>query len=47
MAKAGYTEALGIKPAEQYPKDKIAAIDKAIADEAAAKAKAEGDAKAS
>ena len=45
-AKAGYNEALGIKPAEQYPKDKIAAIDKAIADEAAAKAKAEGDAKA-
>ncbi len=45
-AKAGYTEALGLKPAEQYPKDKIAAIDKAIADEAAAKAKAEGDAKA-
>ncbi len=44
-AKAGYTEALGIKPAEQYPKDKIAAIDKAIADEAAAKAKADGDAK--
>jgi len=45
-AKAGYTEALGLKPAEQYPKDKIAAIDKAIADEAAAKAKADADAKA-
>jgi hypothetical protein len=45
-AKAGYQEALGFKPAEQYPKDKIAAIDKALADEAAAKAKAEGEAKA-
>jgi hypothetical protein len=45
-AKAGYTEALGFKPAEQYPKDRLAAIDKALADEAAAKAKAEGDAKA-
>lgn len=45
-AKAGYNEALGVKPAEQYPKDKIAAIDKAMADEAAAKAKSEADAKA-
>lgn len=44
-AKAGYNEALGFKPAEQYPKDKIAAIDKAIADEAAAKAKADEEAK--
>lgn len=44
-AKAGYNEALGFKPAEQYPKDKIAAIDKAIADEAAAKAKADAEAK--
>jgi hypothetical protein len=44
-AKAGYNEALGVKPAEQYPKDKIAAIDKAIADDAAAKAKADADAK--
>jgi hypothetical protein len=45
-AKAGYNEALGFKPAEQYPKDRLALIDKALADEAAAKAKAEGDAKA-
>ncbi|HRD38924.1 MAG TPA: carboxypeptidase-like regulatory domain-containing protein [Bacteroidia bacterium] len=45
-AKGGYNEALTIKANEQYPKDKLAAIDKAIADEAAAKAKAEGDAKA-
>jgi len=44
-AKAGYNEALGFKPAEQYPKDKIAAIDKAIADEAAAKSKADAEAK--
>lgn len=45
-AKAGYNEALGVKPNEQYPKDKIAAIDKAVADDAAAKAKLEADAKA-
>jgi hypothetical protein len=45
-AKAAYNEALNIKPAEQYPKNQLAAIDKAIADEAAAKAKAEADAKA-
>jgi hypothetical protein len=31
-AKAGYNEALGLKPAEQYPKDKLAEIDKALAD---------------
>jgi hypothetical protein len=37
-AKAGYNEALGAKPAEQYPKDKIAEIDKAIADAASAAA---------
>lgn len=34
-AKTGYNEALGIKPAEAYPKTKIAEIDKAIADAAA------------
>jgi len=45
-AKAGYNEALGLKPNEQYPKNQLAAIDKAIADEAAAKAKAEAEAKA-
>ncbi|MBS1634271.1 MAG: carboxypeptidase regulatory-like domain-containing protein, partial [Bacteroidetes bacterium] len=45
-AKAGYNEALGVKPTEQLPKDKLAAIDKLLADEAAAKAKAEADAKA-
>lgn len=45
-AKAGYNEALGFKPTEQYPKDRLALIDKALADEAAVKAKAEGDAKA-
>ncbi len=46
VAKSGYNEALGFKPAEQYPKDKLAAIDKALADEAAAKAKTEEEAKA-
>jgi len=34
-AKAGYNEALGLKPAEKYPKDKIAEIDKILADLAA------------
>ena len=34
-AKAGYNEALGLKPAEQYPKDKLTEIDKALADAAA------------
>ncbi len=33
-AKAGYNEALGLKSGEKYPKDQLAAIDKAIADEA-------------
>jgi len=33
-AKAGYNEALTLKSAEQYPKDKLAEIDKAIADAA-------------
>ncbi len=45
-AKAGYNEALGLKPNEKYPKDQLAAIDKVLGDEAAAKAKAEADAKA-
>jgi len=44
-AKAGYNEALGIKAGEKYPKDQLALVDKAIADEAAAKAKADADAK--
>ncbi|MBS1583916.1 MAG: hypothetical protein JST66_17090, partial [Bacteroidetes bacterium] len=43
-AKAKYTEALGLKPAEKYPKDQLAAIDKAIAD-AARKAEEEKKAK--
>lgn len=33
-AKKGYTDALGFKPAETYPKAQLAAIDKAIADAA-------------
>ncbi len=41
-AKAAYNEALGLKPAEQLPKDKIASIDKLLAD-AAAKDAAEKD----
>lgn len=45
-AKTSYLEASKLKPAEKYPKDKIAAIDKAIADEIAAKKKAEEDAAA-
>ncbi|MBK9273306.1 MAG: hypothetical protein IPM49_02045 [Flavobacteriales bacterium] len=39
-AKAKYTEALTLKPAEKYPKDQLAAIDKRIA-ELAAKAEEE------
>jgi len=34
-AKSGYNEALALKPAEAYPKTKLAEIDKAIADAAA------------
>jgi hypothetical protein len=44
-AKAGYTEAAGIKPTEKYPQDKLAEIEKALADKAdkASKAAAEKD----
>ncbi|MCX8021141.1 MAG: hypothetical protein N2747_11695, partial [Chitinophagaceae bacterium] len=45
-AKNAYNEALSYKPNEKYPKDQLAAIDKAIADELAAKKKAEEEAKA-
>ena len=31
LAKAGYNEALGIKPGEAYPKQKLAEIDKLMA----------------
>ncbi len=34
QAKAGYNEALILKPAEQYPKTKLAEVDKAIVDAA-------------
>lgn len=36
-AKAGYNEALTIKPAEQYPKDKLSEIDGLLANDVAAK----------
>ncbi len=45
-AKSSYSDALKLKPSEKYPKDKLAAIDKAIADELTAKKKAEEDAAA-
>ncbi|MCK6649301.1 MAG: hypothetical protein L6Q66_06580, partial [Bacteroidia bacterium] len=38
-AKAGYSEALALKASEQYPKDKLAEVDKALADAAAEKEK--------
>ncbi len=38
-AKVTYTEALGVKPEEQYPKDKIAEINKILKDMEDAKAK--------
>ena len=44
-AKAGYNEALGYKPNEKYPKDQLAAIEKAIADEIAQKKKQEEELK--
>jgi hypothetical protein len=42
LAKEAYNQGLGLKSSEQYPKTKLAEIDKLIAD-AAAKAKAEKD----
>ncbi|MBI4946272.1 MAG: hypothetical protein HY840_07720 [Bacteroidetes bacterium] len=42
-AKAGYTEASGIKPTEQYPKTKLTEIDKLIADAANASKQKEID----
>jgi len=50
-ARKGYEDALGIKPDEAYPKNKIAAIDRQIEDarlagEAEAKAKSDADAAA-
>ncbi len=44
-AKAAYNGALGVKPAEQYPKDQLAAIDKAMKADADAAAKARMQAK--
>jgi len=38
-AKTAYTDATGLKPAEKYPKDKLAEIDKALADAALKAAK--------
>ncbi len=40
-AREKYTSALGVKPAEKYPKDRIAAIDQEIADRAAKRSEAE------
>lgn len=45
-ARASYSDASKLKPVEKYPKDKIAAIDKAVADELAAKKRAEDEAAA-
>ena len=40
-ARISYREASNLKPSEKYPKDKLLAIDRAIADELAAKKRAE------
>ena len=44
-ARISYTEASGLKPAEQYPKGKIAEIDKIMADAASSASKKDLDAK--
>lgn len=46
MAREGYNEALAIKPKEKYPKDQLAAMEKAIADQAKAERDAQAQAEA-
>lgn len=46
IAKEGYTEALSVKGSEQYPKYKLAAVEKMIAEEAVAKSNADKAAEA-